>query len=135
MTGMSDDEKPSEPTKRESWSAEDSRLLLITIAGGLAANIGTVLMVGASLAYIHWAQSGPHPASVHQEVEQILLVAAIAYVPLVTYFIFLFWARKNPERSWVAQPGPKAMRGGIAALALSSLMILLVLVGAAAGVK
>jgi hypothetical protein len=56
---MSDD-SASEVPRQESWSTGDWRTLLITVIGGVAANIGTVLIVGLSLALLHLFQAGPH---------------------------------------------------------------------------
>jgi hypothetical protein len=52
---MSDDNdtSPAAPEARSGWSEQDRRALIITIAGTLAANLATVLFVGAALALAH----------------------------------------------------------------------------------
>ena len=44
---------PAAPEARKGWSEEDRRMLIITIAGGLAANLGTVILVGGAIALVH----------------------------------------------------------------------------------
>jgi uncharacterized membrane protein len=58
---MSDDDKTppaatttAVPEARSGWSEQDRRTLIITIGGGLAANVGTVILVGVAIAYVHW---------------------------------------------------------------------------------
>lgn len=38
------------PEAGNGWSVEDRRTLIITVVGGLAANLGTVILVGAAIA-------------------------------------------------------------------------------------
>jgi hypothetical protein len=127
VTGMSDDESP-EAAKREQWSAGDWRMLFITIAGGLAANLGTVLIVGLGLAYLHQRHSaGISSPGLVGDTGLLCVICAVLFVPVI------FWAlHKTAERPrwvrWVAW-------SLAAVLAASALLFLCVLVGLAAGVK
>jgi hypothetical protein len=56
---MSTPEDESSDRADTRWSEADKRLLLITFAGGLAANIGVLLVVGAAIAIIRVLRS-PH---------------------------------------------------------------------------
>jgi hypothetical protein len=59
LAAMSDDDDTPDaaavaaPEASKRWSEQDFRILVITIVGGLAANLGTVILVGAALAYVH----------------------------------------------------------------------------------
>lgn len=66
---MSDDDDTeaasaaADPEASKGWSEQDRRTLVITFAGGLAANLVAVLLVGAVLAFVHlarhnWSSSG-----------------------------------------------------------------------------
>jgi hypothetical protein len=125
---MSDD-KPSEAPKREHWSAQDRRLLLITIMGGLAANLGTVLIVGLGLAYLHHQRSkGISSTALLGAAGLLAVICAAVFAPVI------FWARRETakrHRSWVRWSAWSLA----AVLAASVLLFLCVLVGVAAGVK
>jgi hypothetical protein len=41
------------PESAKGWSEQDRRNLIITIAGGLAANLGTVILIGLAIAFVH----------------------------------------------------------------------------------
>jgi len=90
---MSDD-KPSEAPRREQWSAEDRRILVITIAGGLAANLGTVLIVGLGLAYLHHQRSkGVSAPAVVGAAGILAVISAAVLVPVI-----IFWIRGEAPR-------------------------------------
>jgi hypothetical protein len=40
------------------WSEQDRRVLIITVVGGLAANVGTVILVGGAIAFVHLRRHG-----------------------------------------------------------------------------
>lgn len=127
MSGMGDD-KPSEAPKREQWSAEDWRILVITVAGGLAANLGTVLIVGLGLAYLHQRHSnGISSTDLVGAVGLVAVICAAVFVPVI------FWARRETAKGnrWVRWCAWTLA----AVLAVSVLLFLCVLVGVAAGVK
>ena len=48
------------PEADKGWSEQDSRTLIITICGTLAANLATVILVAAAIAFVRWGRS---PAS------------------------------------------------------------------------
>lgn len=59
LAAMSDDDDaPSAaaaatPKASRGWSEQDRRTLIIAVVGGLAANLGTVILVGAAIALVH----------------------------------------------------------------------------------
>jgi hypothetical protein len=126
--GRSDD-RPSEAPKREQWSAEDWRMLVITITGGLAANIGTVLTVGLGLAYLHWRHSQPNYSSID------VVTSALTFFVICTagFAAVISWSRREKVKrhrpvGWLARPLA-------AVLATLMLVFLLVLVGVASGLN
>ena len=128
MTGMNDDKTPK-PPKQGSWGAGDRRMLLITIAGGLAANIGTVLIVGLALAYLHWLRSGPPP-------HQVLLLSLAGIVISVAGSGVLIVLAKYGPQVWGEGNAVRFTLWWVTALvALLMFVSLLLLVGDAAGVK
>jgi hypothetical protein len=48
---------PAVPEVSKGWSEQDRRTLIITVVGGLAANLGTLIVVGAALALVHTDQA------------------------------------------------------------------------------
>jgi hypothetical protein len=60
---MSDDDDTSQatavpvPEADKGWSGQDRRTLIITLGGTLAANLVTVLFVGAAIALVHWSKN------------------------------------------------------------------------------
>jgi hypothetical protein len=142
---MSDDSTSKAP-RQESWSTEDWRTLLITVMGGVAANIGTVLIVGLSLALLHLFQAGPHANPTRGAVEWGLIGFVFFTAP--GFFLFVSWKRTG-KRTLIAGLGP--LKDGRSqrmlrqvqvilwsALAIASIfgfLALIALVGAAAGVK
>src|SRR5215813_5591103 len=64
---MSDDDGTPDgaaaaPEVSRGWSEQDRRTLIIAIVGGLVANLGTVIPVGAAIAFVRWRSrhgSGP----------------------------------------------------------------------------
>ena len=52
---LENDTPPEQPT--QAWSTNDKRILLITIVGGLAANVGTVLVVGLAVIFLRLVSS------------------------------------------------------------------------------
>jgi hypothetical protein len=61
---MNDDDEtpPAAPTAavpqaKTGWSEQDRRTLMITFAGGLAANLAAVFLVGVAIVFVHLAKS------------------------------------------------------------------------------
>ena len=125
---MNDDKHP-EVAKHESWSTEDRRVLLITITGGLAANIGTVLIVGLALACVRWLRSGPPPRHI-----VVLSVAGICVIAggLVVLPLLI---KAGPLLRAEGRAGRATYWYVMALVAFVIFAALLVLVGDAAGVK
>jgi hypothetical protein len=46
------------PEAGKGWSEQDRRTLIITVVGGLAANVGTVILVGGAIAFVHLGRGG-----------------------------------------------------------------------------
>lgn len=59
LAAMSDDHDTlpaaaaAAPKASKGWSEQDRRTLIIAVVGGLAANLGTVILVGAAIALVH----------------------------------------------------------------------------------
>jgi hypothetical protein len=121
---MNEQGEGTEP-KRPPWSPQDSRTWIITFGAGLAANLATVLVIGAAVAYLHFARANlPH----HRlPTEFWKLQAAVLGAMVVGGVVVLVLLR-----------GP---RGGLWARIASGLIVLclfltlLVWIGAAAGIK
>jgi uncharacterized membrane protein len=115
-----EDNAPPEP-QNGSWSEADRRMLMITIAGGLAANVGTVLIVGLAIVVLHYVRSGP------QAPGGPWAVIGVAFVLSGLGGAWLNASSQNPHRQrWVA---------GLVWTLPVVIVAFLVLVGLAAGVK
>jgi predicted cobalt transporter CbtA len=99
VTGMSDD-STSEVPRQESWSTGDWRTLLITVIGGVAANIGTVLIVGLSLALLHLFQAGPNANPTRGAVEWGLI--GFVFITAPGFFLFVSWKRTGKMKLMAA---------------------------------
>jgi hypothetical protein len=129
---MSEEKAPEVP-KRKPWSSGDRRLLVITIAGaaagGLAANLGTVLILGLGLAYLHERHSaGVSSAGLVGSVALLCTFFAAVFVPVMLWSQRVKAKKRRSVRWWLAWPLA-------AVLAASVLLFLVVLVGVAAGIK
>ena len=103
-------------------------MLFITMAGGLAANLGTVLIIGLGLAYLHERHSaGVSSVGLVGAAGLLCVICAAVLVP-VTFWIRGETAERNRSVRWLAW-------SLAAVLAASALLFLCVLVGVAAGVK
>jgi hypothetical protein len=121
---------PVDPSRKSrekgSWSVEDRQMLLITFVGGLAANVGAVLIVGLALALLHMLQSGfDHPVFI---------------ALLVTLFVgctaMPFWVLHSPKGSlWLSRLPRYGARTVLALPLACAAMLVLSLVGLAAGIK
>jgi hypothetical protein len=114
--------------------------------GGVAANIGTVLIVGLSLALLHLFQAGPHANPTRGAVEWGLIGFVFFTAP--GFFLFVSW-KMTGKMKLMAQPGP--LKEGspqrmlrlvhvilwtiLAITSIFGFLALIALVGAAAGVK
>lgn len=125
---MSDDDDTSPaaavavPEASKGWSEQDRRTLIITIVGGLAANLGTVILVGAAIAL---AKLNRTPATTNSGIVAGSLIVLITGLTLIVGGTLL---RRRLDMLW----------SGwflIAAGCLSGLIGVLTLIGVAAGVK
>jgi hypothetical protein len=112
--------------EKGSWSLEDRRVLLITFVGGLAANVGTVLIVGLALALLHMLRSGfDHPVFI-----------ALLVILFVGCTALPFWLPHSPKGSvWLSRLPRFGARTVLALPLAGAAMLLLSLVGLAAGIK
>jgi hypothetical protein len=121
---------PDDPSRksreRGSWSVEDRRMLLITFVGGLAAGVGTVLIVGLALALLHMLRSGfDHP-----------IFIALLVILFVGCTALPFWVLYSPKGSvWLSRLPRYGARTVLALPLAGAAMLLLSLVGLAAGIK
>jgi hypothetical protein len=129
-----DDDTPPAvaPEARSGWSEQDRRTLIITIAGGLAANIATVILVGGAIALVH---TGKAPSGYR-------LVVALVFVAIGAGLMVIGGvsrrARGARRRSGVAGLLDPYGAWGWPLLGLGSVVLLegvLILTGLAAGVK
>ncbi len=123
-------EEPAEDRKtslRHSFSQADMRVLVVTFAGTLGANVMTVVVVAAAVVV---ARGSPRTAGT---VFQYLAVAAAGAVMTVVFtFLFRRTSRPYDLNGWVLA----AIFGVFAVSAcLSTLALLLGLVGVAVGMK
>ena len=114
---------PAVPESSRRWSEEDRRTLIITIGGGLAANLATVIIVGAAIAF---ARHGKLSAT--EEVYNVLILGGFAIVTLVWGILL-----KRGRRFWVGTTVAAWLMIGVGSFL--ALEVLLILTGLAAGVK
>jgi hypothetical protein len=125
-TGRADDPEARREmaTPSHKWSPEDKRLLLITFAGGLAANLAAVLIVGMAIALDK--QRGKPTTSVPLDIVGIIVGALVLCLPIGAV-------------TWIIMRPRDAIRailvglGGVACL--FGIFWLLTLLGEAAGIK
>jgi hypothetical protein len=121
-----------EPQPAPPWSAEDGRLLLITVGGGLAANLATVLIVGIAAALIYLLRQYHHGHDLAVEIVSISvsLVVLLGAVVVAAYVRVVMnpGVRRGPD-------GRNPFRRQIWLAGLLLAMLLLVWVGLAAGIK
>ena len=67
------------PAASKGWSEQDRRTLIITIAGGLATNLGTVILVGAAIALVHLSN-----ASIGSRLASVLIGLAGGLITFVS---------------------------------------------------
>jgi hypothetical protein len=109
------------PGSQQGWREQDRRTLIISIASGLAANLGTVVLVGAALAFVHMGHGTRRRYTA--AVQVFVSLAAIA-------FGIILLVRAAPR--WrVFVGGLVVYRGGLAGAAGGVLIV----TGLAAGVK
>jgi hypothetical protein len=61
------------PEAGKGWSEQDRRTLVITVVGGLAANVGTVILVGGAIAFVHLRRRGSVPWQLATSLEAIVV--------------------------------------------------------------
>ena len=107
--------------ERTSWSEADRRMLMITIGGGLAANVGAVLLVGSAIAFTRWYKSHGHLSS-----GLLVIPSAIALLSVAS----LLWSPTpfDPRRTWRSLIA-------LGLLVFCTLESLLIVVGLASGIK
>ena len=109
-------------------------MLIITIAGGLAANLATVIIVGAAIGFVHQYR-------VQSSVKQLFLVLVFIFVGSLG--IVVGSVLRNAARTERHLGGPRAPelwlpRFGWVFIGMGSLLMVeavLILTGLAAGVK
>lgn len=112
------------PAVKTPWSEADRRILLITVAGGLAANLGTVLLIGCAVLLDKLLASYPGIATKGYVLPAVIILAINAAIWLA-YF-------RNPARKRSSSRGDRVASVGAI---LFNLVALLVIVGYVAGVK
>jgi len=125
------DDQPTENNKKSApltFTSEDTKLLVITFLGTVAANLVTVIFVGLAIAIAHFLRPG------HGGVPYILLIAvtlaAVIYVP-----IGLRTMRKATRIVGLSVSTKRFAIGSVTIMILIASMFVLVWVGIAAGIK
>lgn len=98
-------------------------MLVITVAGGLAANIGTVILVGAAVGLERLRGNGNYSLAVF-----IVLVAILAATGIFAAILIMRRNRVQALPGWLIWPG-------IVLCSLGILKVVLIFTGLAAGVK
>jgi hypothetical protein len=122
-----------QPGKPRGWLSEtDQHLLVVTFVGTVAANLITVLFAGGAIALVRVLQSHLPPGQ-RAEILTIIIVGTAAFVcwNALQAFVFRAYANRKPE---------SLIRSLLYLNALFSivwplLLLFLVLVGLAAGIK
>jgi hypothetical protein len=118
------------PETSRRWNEEDSRTLVIAFVGGLAANVGVVILVGLAVAFVHLGKG--HPLGTASLAYSLVFVA-IATVSFVRGNAL----RRQARTLGIAAAGQAAVLGRlwIVAGSLAALLVVLMWTGVAAGVK
>ena len=111
------------PEASRGWSAQDRRTLIITIVGGLAANVGTVILVGAAIAFVH-LNAG------HPDARYVLAALGSGVFALVAIAFGIFLRRDRDYDALRVLGWALIVTGSVLIL-----MMVLILTGLAAGVK
>jgi hypothetical protein len=117
------------PPVSKGWSEQDRRTLIITIAGTLAANVATVLLVGAALAWVH---SGKTQGS------QLLVPTLGALVVGPVAIVMGSFSRRRARRVGTSFLWGEPWLNGWPVIVLGwlvELVAVMTLIGLAAGVK
>jgi hypothetical protein len=131
---MTDDaEQTSEQSKLSSvqWSSDDSKLFVVTLAGTIAANLATVLIVALSIAVARWMLSGSH--------FNLIDAAMAGFAILVSAFIFyllIIWNKYMPTTKRFSAKWLSKQYFNVLAIIVSSIgvIFLLALAGVASGI-
>lgn len=125
------------PEAGKGWSEQDRRTLVITVVGGLAANVGTVILVGGAIAFVHLRKHGSVPWELATALEAFVLGLI-----LVAFGIAARRRRRfGPVPAWPSRrrvfvvPRPWFGWYFVAAGGVVVLEAVLIVVGLAAGVK
>jgi hypothetical protein len=126
---MSDDDDTTQaaataiPEAGSGWSEQDRRTLIITIVGGLAANVGTVILVGAAIAFVRVSKD--HAGQVLGTTVLLALASAAIAIGHAGRHLRRPREKVPPRLAWTV-----LRMGGLAMT-----MAALILTGLAAGVK
>jgi hypothetical protein len=125
------------PEAGKGWSEQDRRTLVITVVGGLAANVGTVILVGGALAFVHLRRHGSVSWQLAAALEAMVLGLAFVALGVAVrrgrgFGLVRAWP---PVRRVLVVPSPWF---GWLLVAMGWVVVLesvLIVVGLAAGVK
>jgi hypothetical protein len=85
-----------QPAAQQDWlTKEDKQTLVVTFAGSVAANLVTVLAVGAGLALVHYVRAAPIARHHHAVTDLLLLAAGVVVVYGVAAWVARARARHN----------------------------------------
>ena len=124
---MDEKEGESEP-QRAPWSPQDSRAWIISFGAGLAANLATVLVVGAAVVALRW-ERGLEP---HHRLNAAFWVS-LALSALLAFGLVLVVLTRLQRRAGAVRPLP--VRRILVGVVLAESFLLLLLIGEAAGIK
>jgi hypothetical protein len=143
LAAMSDDDdtpggaEGAVPEAGRGWSEQDRRTLIITVAGGLAANVGTVILVGGAIAFVHLRRH----SSVWWQLATALEVIVLGLIFVAVGIAARRGRRFGPVPAWSVERrvlGVPRSWFGWYLVAMGWLLVLeaaLIVVGLAAGVK
>jgi hypothetical protein len=97
--GSSPDQR-ADASQRGWLSAADQRTLIITIAGTLVANVGTVVVVGGALAMVHHFNSANVPKQRHADLVSFLVFSILVAALSLGLGIGLWRMRSEFNKLW-----------------------------------
>jgi hypothetical protein len=115
-----------------SFSSDDIKLLVITFAGTVVANIVTVLFLGLAIATAHWSKIAHTALPLIPIIPVVIIASFIAAVSLLAPL----WRQRNRQYKYIKGTRKKVVLITIAIATLGyGLILLLSLAGLAAGIK
>lgn len=126
MTENSDD-SANKSKDSISWTADDRKLLIITVAATIIANMVTIIIVALSIIVLHWMR--PTPGATKGD---YVIFWLFSLAPASTVFLTFIWWRES-RRDKTVRKGWRESRWVVIPLFLFEALFLLLYVLAALG--